>query len=93
MMVWAHRTRIASVLAMCLLVVGITFTIAAQHTKDLIEEGKHLHDEGQYEQAIVKFKEALSLAPSSTAVLYELGQPTAGGDRCRGLGRAIGRRT
>lgn len=40
--------------------------------KMLIQEGVALHDAGEYEQAIGKYREALKLNPSSTQATYEM---------------------
>lgn len=48
--------------------------IAAQGPpKDpLVTEGIALHDKGEYDKAIEKYKEALSLDPKNTGALYEM---------------------
>ena len=41
-------------------------------TSSLIEEGIKLHDNGDYNGAIEKYKEALKIAPNSSRVNYEI---------------------
>lgn len=45
----------------------------ADDFKNLIGEGNRLHDEGQYDAAIAKYREAEKLDPKSALVNYEIG--------------------
>jgi len=42
------------------------------NVQTLIDEGVALHDQGQYQQAIDKYKEALKLDSNSVTAIYEM---------------------
>lgn len=44
---------------------------------ELIRDGIRLHDDGKYDQAIARYKEALGLDPDNTAAMYELANTCA----------------
>ncbi len=59
-------------LFMVLLFIGQGVLGQKQAFDDLVNAGIQLHDEGAYDAAIQKYKEALMLNPKSSLVLYEL---------------------
>jgi len=62
-------------LTLFLFALFISFTLTAQEkteVRKLIEEGIKLHDTAKYEEAISKYKEALTLEPDNTDANYEI---------------------
>ena len=57
-----------------LFLLNLTVTIYSQtdSVKTLIDSGIHLHDQGQYEQAIDKYKEALKIDSNNVTASYEM---------------------
>src|SRR5690349_14695134 len=40
--------------------------------KELVDEGVRFHDQGRYDEAIARYKQALAIEPDSSLALYEL---------------------
>ena len=55
-----------------LLLLTITNVAISSEVDQYINEGIKLHDKGNYENAVQKYKKALELEPNSSLALYEL---------------------
>ncbi|PJJ59566.1 tetratricopeptide repeat protein [Hymenobacter chitinivorans] len=65
----------SSKLLVVLLLAGLTATAQAQapdEVKALIKQGVTLYDEGKYDEAVLRYKQALKLAPDDFTAQYEL---------------------
>jgi tetratricopeptide (TPR) repeat protein len=63
-------------LGTCLFIALLSPRSFAQETKtakQLINEGVKLHDDGEYEQAIAKYKDALQVEPNNDVAEFEIG--------------------
>jgi tetratricopeptide (TPR) repeat protein len=50
----------------------LTPALTNQHEQAIIDEGTALHDQGKYDEAVVRFKQVLEKSPGNVLALYEM---------------------